>query len=86
MDECNASMHEGNGHYYPPAHPDIPSTGWSINEHAGRTAVAYAGHAIHLTESIIRTLFNNEGHKPDQPGGMASGTLCYTLTTLLRWW
>ena len=93
MDECNASMHEGNGHYYPPAHPDIPSTGWSINEYVGGLAVAYAGHAIHLTE-YHPTLFNNEGHKPDQPGWDGERDACYTLTTLLRcgkeaiglWW
>ena len=39
MDECNASMHEGNGHYYPPAHPDIPAP-------AGRSTIATGGPAM----------------------------------------
>src|SRR5262252_3448329 len=50
MAAVNAAMHEGNGHYYPPHCPDVPATGYSINEYIGGLWTAYAQHPIHLTE------------------------------------
>ena len=73
--------------------PTFPAPAGSVNDYVGGLAMAYAGHAIHLTE-YHPTLFNNEGHKPDQPGWDGERDACYTLTTLLRcgkeaiglWW
>jgi hypothetical protein len=45
-----ASMEWGNGHYYPPAAPDVPGTGYSIDEYVGGLGTAYEQHPIALTE------------------------------------
>jgi len=83
LDVLNASMSAGNGHYYPPGSPDAPNTGYSINEYIGGLWGAYAQHPIHLTE-YHPTLYNSQGHKPDQPGWSGARDAYYTLTTLLR--
>jgi len=46
----NAAMEWGNGHYYPPKAPDVPNTGYSVNEYIGGLWGAYAQHPIALTE------------------------------------
>jgi len=83
MDTVNTLMHEGNGHYYPPGNPDVPATGWSINEYIGGLWTVYAQKSIHLTE-FHPTLYNSEGNKPDQPGWSGDRDAYYTLLTLLR--
>lgn len=50
MPELLACMDWGNGHYYPPHAPDIPNTGWSVNEYIGGLWQAYEQHPIALTE------------------------------------
>lgn len=79
----NAQMHAGNGHYYPPGSPDVPNTGYSVNEYIGGLWTAYEQHVIHLPE-FHPTLYNNEGNKPDQPGWSGARDAYYTLCTLLR--
>lgn len=46
----NAAMQWGNGHYYPPHSPDVPGTGYSIDEYIGGLWTAYDQHPIALTE------------------------------------
>ena len=87
-----AKMDYGNGHYYPPASPDVPATGYSVTEYIAGLEVAY-GHEIALTE-FHPTLYNSRGNKPDQPGWDGNRDAYYTLCTLLRcgqdairlWW
>ena len=31
----NAKLDYGNGHYYPPGSPDVPNTGYSVNDYVG---------------------------------------------------
>jgi len=50
LPELNENMHWGNGHYYPPHAPDVPNTGYSVNEYIGGLWGAYAQHNIALTE------------------------------------
>jgi len=92
LDDLNALMNCGNGHYYPPASPDVPGTGYSVTEYIAGLEVAY-GHEIALTE-FHPTLYNSRGNKPDQPGWDGHRDAYYTLCTLLRcgktetrlWW
>ncbi len=79
----NAAMHEGQGHYYPPGSPDVPNTGYSVNEYIGGLWTAYAQKTIHLTE-FHPTLYNSEGNKPDEAGWSGQRDAYYALTTLLR--
>jgi hypothetical protein len=79
----NALFSLGNGHYYPPASPDVPGTGYSINEYVGGLWSVYAQHLIHLTE-FHPTLYNARGYKPDQKGWDGHRDAYYTLCTWLR--
>jgi hypothetical protein len=79
----NAAIDFGNGHYYPPASPDVPNTGYSINEYIGGLWTAYSQKPIFLTE-YHPTLYNSRGHKPDQEGWDGHRDAYYTLTTLMR--
>jgi hypothetical protein len=83
LSALNALFSFGNGHYYPPASPDVPSTGYSINEYVGGLWAAYSLHPIHLTE-FHPTLYNARGFKPDQPGWNGERDAYYTLCTWLR--
>jgi hypothetical protein len=83
LDALNSKFDHGNGHYYPPGHPDAPNTGYSVNEYIGGLWGVYAQKPIHLTE-FHPTLYNNEGHKPDQDGWDGGRDAYYTLITLLR--
>jgi hypothetical protein len=79
----NALFSFGNGHYYPPASPDVPNTGYSVNEYIGGLWTAYANKPIHLTE-FHPTLYNSRGFKPDQDGWSGERDAYYTLCTWLR--
>jgi hypothetical protein len=86
LDALNAESDYGNGHYYPPASPDVPNTGYSVNEYIGGLWTAYAQKAIFLTE-FHPTLYNSRGHKPDQGGQTGWDGVrdaYYTLCTLFR--
>ena len=83
LDALNTKFDHGNGHYYPPGNPDIANTGSSINEYIGGLWGVYAQKPIHLTE-FHPTLYNDEGHKPDQSGWSGERDAYYTLITLLR--
>jgi hypothetical protein len=80
MDAINAAMHTGNGHYYPPACPGVPKTGYSVTEYLAGLSVAYQ-HDSELTE-FHPTLYNHAGHKPDQPGWSGTRDAYYMLLTL----
>lgn len=73
----------GNGHYYPPGAPDVPNTGYSINEYIGGLWSVYSHVQISLTE-FHPTLYNSEGHGPSNPGWSGARDAYYTLTTLFR--
>lgn len=45
-----AAMEWGNGHYYPPHAPDVPNTGYSVNEYIGGLWTAYDQLPEALTE------------------------------------
>jgi len=76
----NAAMHTGNGHYYPPACPGVPNSGYSVLEYLAGLFVAYE-HPSDLTE-FHPTLYNHSGHKPDQPGWNGERDAFYMLLTL----
>lgn len=81
--ELNNQMDIGNGHYYPPGSPDVPGTGYSVNDYVGGLWGVYANKQIALTE-FNSTLYNNEGNGPSQPGWSGARSAYYTLTTLFR--
>lgn len=83
LDLLNANMDIGNGHYYPPGAPDVPSTGYSVNEYIGGLWGAYAQNQISLTE-FHPTLYNSQGNNPGQPGWSDARDAYYTLTTVFR--
>lgn len=81
MQALNAKLDYGNGHYYPPGSPDVPNTGYSVNEYVGGLWGVYAKKPIHITE-YCSLLYNSQGHKdPDTEGDRSA---YYTLTTLFR--
>lgn len=77
----NAKLDYGNGHYYPPGSPDVPSTGYSVNEYIGGLWSVYGEKPIFLTE-YCSLLYNSQGHKDPDTEGVRSAY--YTLTTLFR--
>lgn len=83
MGAINAAMARCNGHYYPPASPDVPNTGYSVSEYISGIRLAYDNHPGDLTE-FHPTLYNSQGHKPDQSGWDGERDAYYTLTTLFR--
>jgi hypothetical protein len=92
LDDINACLHTGNGHYYPPSCPGIPGTGYSVTEYLAGLGIAY-GQPCHLTE-FHPTLYNHDGNKPDQPGWSGERDAFYMLLTLfiaakadtMIWW
>lgn len=81
LDSLNNHMDFGNGHYYPPGSPDVPSSGYSVNEYIGGLWTAYAQKSIFITE-YCSLLYNNEGHRdPDIEGERSA---YYTITALFR--
>jgi hypothetical protein len=82
MGAINAAMHRGNGHYYPPASPDVPGTGYSVTEYLDGLSIAYQRDSD-LTE-FHPTLYNSRGHKPDEAGWDGKRDAYYTLLTLFR--
>jgi hypothetical protein len=77
----NAKLDYGNGHYYPPGSPDVPNTGYSVNDYVGGLWGVYAKKSIFITE-YCSLLYNSQGHKdPDTEGERSA---YYTLTTLFR--
>jgi hypothetical protein len=83
LDELNGMMDIGNGHYYPPGSPDVPNTGYSVNEYVGGLWGAYAKHPIALPE-FHPTLYNSQGNNPGKPGWSGKRDSYYTATTLFR--
>jgi hypothetical protein len=79
----NAKLDYSNCHYYPPGSPDVPNTGYSINEYIGGIWSVYGEHATFMTE-FHPTLYNSRGHKPDESGWSGARDAYYTLCTLLR--
>jgi len=49
--EHNRNIDWGNCHYYPPASPDVPNTGYSVNDMIGGHWTAYEEHVIGMTEN-----------------------------------
>lgn len=92
LDELNAQMTIGNGHFYPPHCPDLTGDGCSLSEYVGSLLGAY-GHPIMLTE-FHPTLYNADGNGPKQPGWDGQRDAYYTLLALFRagrldvrlWW
>ena len=81
--KLNEKLDLGNGHYYPPASPDVPGTGYSVNEYVGGLWSVYGHDLVHLTE-FHPTLYNARGFKPDQKGWDGHRDAYYTLCTWLR--
>ena len=77
----NSLMSIGNGHLYPPDHPD--AVGVSVSEYIGGLWSVYANHPIALTE-YHPTLFNSYGFAPGQSGWSGDRDAYYLLCGLFR--
>jgi hypothetical protein len=92
IDEHNALIGFGNGHFYPPHCPDLPGDDCSVVAYVSGLSAVYEA-SIAVTE-FHPTLYNAEGHKPDQAGWSGTLDTYYTLLTLFRcarlevplWW
>jgi hypothetical protein len=88
----NALIGFGNAHYYPPHSPDLPGDDCSVVAYVSGLSAVYEA-SIAVTE-FHPTLYNAEGHKPDQSGWSGTLDAYYTLLTLFRcarlevplWW
>jgi len=77
----NSLMSIGNGHFYPPDHPDAAGT--SLAEYVGGLCTAYTNNPIALTE-YHPSLFNGHGRAPGQEGWDGERDAYYTLCALFR--
>ena len=82
LDALNAKLNYGNGHFYPPGSPDVPNTGYSVNEYIGGLWGVYGQKSIFITE-YCSLLYNSQGHKDPDTNGDRSAY--YTLTSLFRY-